>query len=62
MLGQDLRQVWIEQRLEVPPERRLDEAGVEKQRERVLQPEAHGRPVVGDQGGRRDPLPRRPVT
>ena len=62
MLGQDFRQVRIEQRLEVPSERCLDEAGIEARREWVPEPQAHGRAVVADQAGRRDPLPRRPVT
>ena len=46
----------------MPPERRLDEAAVEKRRERILETKTHCGAVVGDQAGWRDPLPRRSVT
>src|SRR5215831_19920341 len=47
MRGQDLAHVGIEERLKMPPERRLDVARIEKRGERILDSKAHGGAVAG---------------
>src|SRR2546428_524989 len=60
--AQDLGQRGIEERLETPPQRALDEPGIEKRREGVRRRKPHHGTLPRHEAQWRDPTPRGPVT